>query len=151
MEPVEEEAVSYESAYEHFVRTFLHVNHKVFNNLQRKLLRAVLDEDLTEDGLAEAIDTINKSIRLYEQAGWSPKKVTGDAVQRPQHYDVFPMEPTYFLIEVAAYRYLPWTIENFVKYICRYKFKNGVEDLKKSMRNLAMELRRRQGDPEWSL
>lgn len=138
----------FESRYAFLLRVFLHVNHSVFNDFQKEILELVLDEESGPEEIAEAISRISVIVSKYQLAGWKPERQNGDAVIRPSHYGVFPMEPTYFLVEAGG---LNWCLENFVKYVCRYRFKNGTEDLSKAMRNLAMYLRLLDGEPGWSL
>ncbi|MCC5780544.1 DUF3310 domain-containing protein [Nitratireductor sp. B36] len=67
-------------------------------------------------------------------------------VNRPEHYDRFPIEPTFFIMENS----IDWLRGNFLKYVCRFPYKNGIEDLRKAMRNLAMYVRWHDMDPSWS-
>lgn len=127
-------------------KVFLHVNREL-QDFQREVLRKVLGEGATLDTMREAITDINQRIFLLSHEGWKPTKATSDAVLKPDHYDRYPMEPTYFLVESGGYH---WCIENFVKYIVRYPFKNGLEDLGKAMRNLAMYVKEQDGDEAWS-
>ena len=69
-----------------------------------------------------------------------------DAVNRPAHYDRFPIEPTYFAMTNA----LNWLEASVLKYICRYPYKNGEEDIRKARRCLIMYFKFLVGDPEWS-
>lgn len=125
---------------------FLHVNREL-NEFQRDVLRLVLAQDANAESMSKAVAKINRLADLLERSGWKPKKADGDQVLKPDHYDRFPMEPTYFIVRSGGYH---WCIENFIKYITRYRFKNGVEDLRKAMRNLAMYIRWVDGDQNWS-
>lgn len=49
-------------------------------------------------------------------------------VGRQPHYTQFKIQP----LEFAMVNNLPFCEGNIVKYICRYKLKNGIEDLKKA-------------------
>jgi hypothetical protein len=53
-----------------------------------------------------------------------------DSVTRPSHYTRWKIEPTTFIIENE----LPFVEGNVVKYIMRWRFKNGIEDLQKAKR-----------------
>lgn len=128
-------------------QVFLHVNREL-NDFQRTVLKLVFDVGAgSREDLSTAVLTINRQIGLLESAGWKPTKKEGDQVLKPDHYDRFPMEPTYFIVTSGGFH---WNVENFCKYITRYRFKNGLEDLKKAMRNLAMYIRFLDGDPRWS-
>lgn len=126
---------------------FLHVNREL-NDFQREVLTLVLHHEKgTREDLSSAVLQINRQVELLEASGWSPEKKAGDQVLKPDHYDRFPMEPTYFIVTSGGYH---WCVENFIKYITRYRFKNGLEDLKKAMRNLAMYIRFLDNDAKWS-
>lgn len=127
-------------------QVFLHVNREL-NDFQRECLRLVLGPNADSDSMARALDKLNKVIGLLEKSGWTPKRGDGDAVLRPDHYDRYPMEPTYLIVNSGGFH---WCIENFIKYVVRYRFKNGAEDLRKAMRNLSMYLLWLDGDPNWS-
>jgi hypothetical protein len=128
---------------------FLHVNRDL-TSFQRNAIMLVFGPEKgntsESSDTVSAITLISKQIDLLEAAGWTPQRGTGDMVTRPEHYDRFPIEPTFFIIEND----IDWLRGNFLKYVCRYPFKNGIEDLRKAMRNLAMRVRHLDGDPSWS-
>lgn len=69
-----------------------------------------------------------------------------DAVNLPQHYARFAIEPIRFLVE----NYGPCIlVGKVVKYSMRYDAKNGLEDLKKARRCLDMLIKHTMGDPDW--
>lgn len=123
---------------------FLHVNK--LTSFQHEILSAVLDIEADQDVFSAAILKIQRHADQLTVAGWKPNKVDGDAVNRPDHYERFAIEPTFFARENG----LTWNIGNFLKYICRFPFKNGVEDLRKAARYLAMEVRFLDGKQDWS-
>ncbi|CAH0343727.1 DUF3310 domain-containing protein [Rhizobium sp. CECT 9324] len=126
---------------------FLHVNREL-NDFQREVLTLVLDHEKgTREDLSNAVLQINRQVELLGASGWTPDRKVGDQVLKPDHYDRLPMEPTYFIVTSGGFN---WCVENFIKYITRYRFKNGLEDLKKAMRNLAMYIRLLDGDSKWS-
>ena len=51
-----------------------------------------------------------------------------DSVNHPSHYTQGKIEVLDFILDQD----LPYLAGNIVKYICRYRFKNGVEDLQKA-------------------
>jgi hypothetical protein len=53
-----------------------------------------------------------------------------DNVTRPSHYTRWKLEPTTFIIENEV----PFCEGNVIKYIMRWRFKNGIEDLQKAKR-----------------
>ena len=46
----------------------------------------------------------------------------------PQHYKLYKIQPRDFITA----NNLDYNVGNCVKYLCRYKYKNGLEDLKKA-------------------
>ena len=52
-------------------------------------------------------------------------------VTKPEHYDM-PITPLQFIVKND----IGFIEGNIIKYICRYKRKNGVEDLKKAQEYL---------------
>ena len=56
-----------------------------------------------------------------------------DITKQP-HYTQFKIQPAVFVIENG----LNYCEGNIVKYVCRYKLKNGIEDLKKARHYLDM-------------
>lgn len=68
-----------------------------------------------------------------------------DAVNLPDHYKAFKIEPIYFCQENK----LDPLQTAIVKYVVRHGLKNGVEDLYKARRCLDMLIANVQGDPDW--
>lgn len=68
--------------------------------------------------------------------------VKPDAVNLPQHYARFKIEPVRFICENG----LNFFQGNAVKYICRAEHKNGDEDIRKAIRYLEMWLRKREDE-----
>lgn len=78
----------------------------------------VLNEILVEDGLPLGTVTIQKMIDEREDA----------VVNHPMHYTQGKIEVADFIDDQK----LDYFEGNIVKYVCRHKLKNGVEDLKKA-------------------
>ena len=127
-------------------KMFLHVNRE-FDDFQRDILRKVIGPGADTETREEAVHCLEAYIFELTPNGWKPERPEGDMVHRPAHYDRLPMEPTYFIVESGGYH---WCIENFIKYVCRYRWKNGIEDLEKASRNLTMYLKHRRGEEGWS-
>lgn len=68
-----------------------------------------------------------------------------DAVNLPDHYKAFKIEPIHFCQE----NNLSMLQSSILKYVVRYGLKNGVEDLKKAARCLDMLIAFEEGDPDW--
>lgn len=66
-------------------------------------------------------------------SNFTPKSSTSDTISKPAHYTGRGgIEP----IEFITTNNLNFLEGNVVKYVYRYPFKNGLEDLKKARRNL---------------
>jgi hypothetical protein len=68
-----------------------------------------------------------------------------DAVNLPDHYKKFKIEPISFCQENG----LDALQTAITKYVVRFRDKNGVEDLKKAGRCLDMLIAFEEGDPDW--
>jgi hypothetical protein len=67
---------------------------------------------------------------------WRVDPVETDNVYQPNHYARYVIEPITF---INANK-LPFNIGNVIKYACRYDAKNGVEDLRKAIRYLEIQI-----------
>lgn len=123
---------------------FLKVNH--LTNFQREVVEVILDPDTGPVELAWLLDKMAHHIAYLESIQWKPMRQQGDMVHRPNHYTRFPLEPTHFAMEYG----LNWCEGNTLKYICRFPFKNGIEDIRKAMRYVEMFIKFLDGDPNWS-
>lgn len=68
-----------------------------------------------------------------------------DLVNLPPHYAHFKIEPIRFVEENG----LDFLQGNIIKYLTRWKYKNGLEDLAKAKRCLEMYIKFHQGNPDW--
>ena len=89
-----------------------------------------IDSPECENCIAAFIDNVS-----LKPSGWKPKNNTTDMVNHPQHYMTKTGLETIDVIE--AFTEGMTGIEavctaNVIKYICRWKKKNGLEDLKKA-------------------
>jgi hypothetical protein len=140
----------------HPFTAFFAANYQVLDPTQREVLRLILHEYNPErprgllpsqDLFYEAIDILAKRANHLEISGWKRPETSGnDAVKGPNHYMRNPIEPTFFNMELG----LNWLLGNAVKYVMRYQFKNGPEDLRKCARNIEMYVRWLSGEPNWS-
>lgn len=71
----------------------------------------------------------------------------GGAVVLPPHYGRFEIEPIHF---AQANKLSPLQAK-VIKYICRYPFKNGIEDLHKARRCVDMLIDFEMKIPDWWL
>lgn len=62
------------------------------------------------------------------------EKEEGSATFRPEHYAQWVIEPWTFVMV----NNIPFAEGNVIKYVCRWRKKNGLEDLKKARRILDM-------------
>jgi hypothetical protein len=49
-------------------------------------------------------------------------------IRKQKHYTQFKIQP----LEFSALNHLDFLEGNIIKYVCRYKLKNGIEDLQKA-------------------
>lgn len=76
-----------------------------------------------------------KSLRRHgDKANPVPTPAAGDSVYRPVHYTQWEIEPFTFLMLNGV----PFAEGAAIKYLMRWKKKNGVEDLKKAARLIEM-------------
>ena len=54
--------------------------------------------------------------------------MSNDSVNRPKHYTNGTIDVLDFILD----QNLPYLEGNIIKYICRHKMKNGLEDVKKA-------------------
>ncbi|MBO6814568.1 MAG: DUF3310 domain-containing protein [Rhizobiaceae bacterium] len=130
------------------LQTFLEANEDL-NSLQRETIALVLGASPKTSYSVRALERAQAMIQKSLDSGSVVNNFNteGDMVNRPNHYTRFEIEPTY----MAMSNDLNWCEGNFLKYICRYPYKNGAEDLRKAMRYLEMYIKYLQGDTEWSL
>lgn len=87
------------------------------------------DDDLTlkscENCFYEKDDECTNKKDCDDFSGWKPKN---DMVNNPKHYTQGKIE----VIEVIEDWKLNYCEGNVIKYVARYKYKNGLEDLKKA-------------------
>lgn len=55
-----------------------------------------------------------------------------DNVNHPSHYTKGKIETIKFLEDTLQEGFEPYLVGNILKYMCRYKHKNGIEDLEKA-------------------
>ena len=72
---------------------------------------------------------------------YSPKK---KSTVEPNHYKKFKMEPFDFIHK----NNLGFAEGNVIKYICRWREKNGVEDLKKAIRYIELLIEGEENETE---
>jgi len=69
-----------------------------------------------------------------------------DNVLLPNHYAQYTLEPIRFIVENLGVTFL---VGNAIKYLMRYKSKNGLEDLKKARRYVDMLIAKEEGREDW--
>jgi len=69
-----------------------------------------------------------------DAARYAAVSLTPDSVARPEHYTQCGIEPIEYIKGLGILE--PYCVANIVKYISRYKNKNGVEDLLKARQYL---------------
>ena len=51
-----------------------------------------------------------------------------DNIKHPKHYSTWKIAPIHFIVEHA----IPYAEGNVIKYVMRWRYKNGLEDLHKA-------------------
>lgn len=70
-----------------------------------------------------------------------------DNINHPSHYTVGGIETVdYIKAKLTKEQFEGYCIGNVIKYISRYRHKNGVEDLKKARWYLEKAIKKREGD-----
>ena len=94
--------------------------------------------------LSEATKLVNAAVS--EAVANGDSLPASDNVHLPQHYARYKIEPIRFSIEndLDGFQF------NIIKYVCRHRFKNKREDLRKAMRYLEMYIKYTyDNDPDW--
>lgn len=68
-----------------------------------------------------------------------------DPVFRPEHYTQWLIEPFTFMM----LNDIPFAEGNVIKYVLRWRKKNGIEDLKKARRVLDMMIEMEENKPDY--
>jgi len=70
---------------------------------------------------------------LAEKCSEKGEDVVSDAIHQPAHYKAGGIETiAYIKAKLTPEQYQGYLVGNVIKYISRYRHKNGVEDLKKA-------------------
>jgi hypothetical protein len=81
--------------------------------------------DLGEDGLGTILES--KPFKLASESDFLPSK-QHDPVNKPKHYTQGKIEVLDFILDQK----MNFLEANIIKYTARYKYKNGIEDLRKA-------------------
>lgn len=71
---------------------------------------------------------------------------TDPSIHRPVHYTKYAIEPIEFIMKNG----LDFETGNVVKYVLRWKDKDGVRDLKKAKRYIEMMIEKAEGNTEFA-
>ena len=107
-------------------------NDKILELMKQKGIEYIEDiENILFDGCGNVIDILPKQPDIFEEL----KKSTGDMVNHPKHYKAKNGMEVIDVIEAFTANlegYEATHTGNVIKYICRWKEKNGIEDLRKA-------------------
>lgn len=87
-------------------------------------------------------ETVKVAVKLDEAGLITLADKPSDPVMRPDHYARWPIEPIRFIMENK----LPFAVGNIIKYVVRYPFKNGIEDLRKARRMIDLLIEKEEAD-----
>ena len=107
-------------------------NDKILELMKKKGIEYIDDiESVLQDGFGNVLDILPKRPDIFEEL----KKSTNDMVNHPSHYKANNGMEVIDVIEAFTANlsgYEATHTGNVIKYICRWKEKNGLEDLKKA-------------------
>ena len=105
---------------------------KIQELMKKKGIASIDDiESVLQDGFGNVLDILPKRPDIFEEL----KKSTNDMVNHPKHYKAKNGMEVIDVIEAFTVNlsgYEATHTGNVIKYICRWKEKNGLEDLKKA-------------------
>lgn len=84
-----------------------------------------------QDEVAKWFDGAANAMKAFSSNGVSMKKQNTDNVNNPSHYTAGGIE-TLDYIKAKVKDYPSYAAGNILKYVSRYEYKNGIEDLKKA-------------------
>lgn len=84
-----------------------------------------------QDEVAKWFDGATNAMKAFSSNGVSMKNENNDKVNNPAHYTAGGIE-TLDYIKAKVSDYPSYAVGNILKYVSRYKHKNGIEDLKKA-------------------
>jgi hypothetical protein len=76
----------------------------------------------------------------HPYTGKTVEEMLKDVTQQ-SHYTRFPIQPISYIVE----NNLDFLEGNVIKYVSRYKYKNGLEDLRKAKHYIEMLIQREEG------
>lgn len=84
-----------------------------------------------QDEVSKWFDNTANAMKAFASNGVSMKKQNTDNVNNPSHYTAGGIE-TLDYIKAKVKDYPSYAVGNILKYVSRYEYKNGIEDLKKA-------------------
>lgn len=125
------------------IQNFIRLNN--IESAEAEVIKAITLYSTTKERevLEKADDLLDKLIKAREAEGFTPistKEVTTQKEAKSaldyqvggNHYHQMAYQPLSFIMELG----LNFCEGNIVKYVARYKFKNGLQDLKKAQHYL---------------
>ena len=113
---------------------------KAFAEFQKPHYEEIFGKDSIVGMIKDAYYNLpNEYPEIFKKAEESPfaetiEKQVNDAVNRPSHYTTGEIEVIDYIVDKLTPEQLEgYCIGNSIKYISRYRHKNGVEDLKKAV------------------
>lgn len=94
------------------------------------------EQDEIAEAAAALFDAVDWELRHYPDDGEdqpSPQvAIFPDNINTPKHYAGYEIEPITFIMRNK----MPYADGNVVKYVCRHRMKNGLEDIEKAIKYL---------------
>ena len=100
-----------------------------FGNINKEMIKLAGQKRIVKHILGESYYRLENSAWAWTKDLFEPIK---DNVNHPSHYQHGGKETIETIKDTLASGFNSYLEGNIIKYISRYKFKNGVEDLKKA-------------------
>lgn len=94
------------------------------------------EQDEVAQAAAALFDAVDWELRHYPDDGEDQPEaqvaIFPDDINTPKHYAGYEIEPITFIMR----NNMPYADGNVVKYVCRHRMKNGLEDIQKAIKYL---------------
>lgn len=120
---------------------------KKYRGLNREMRRLFADDVVTTNWDIGGVKSYIQSYLHDDNSNGIYEKTTDDVVSKPAHYNNYEMETIEAIKgQSTTDEFSGFLKGNIIKYIARYKFKNGVEDLNKAKFYLSVLIGITEGD-----
>lgn len=104
------------------------------------------EQDEVAQAAAALFDAVDWELRHYPDEGEDLPEakvaIFKDDINTPKHYAGYEIEPITFIMRNK----MPYADGNVVKYVCRHRMKNGLEDIQKAIKYLKFIAKQEYGE-----